>query len=385
MQQTISSAKATAVADPLPTTVTVALGAQSYDVLVGPGLLESLGRLVQPLARRRRVFLVSEERVASFHLAPATAALQGAGLRVESLVLPPGEGTKCFAVLEELCRELIRRGMERSDLLLALGGGVIGDLVGFAAAVLLRGVDFVQVPTTLLAQVDSSVGGKTAIDVPEGKNLIGAFHQPRLVVADSDLLRCLPAREMRAGYAEVVKYGLLGDAAFFAWLEEQGRAVLACEPAAVREAVVASCRAKAGVVARDEREAGERALLNLGHTFGHALEAAVGYDGRLLHGEGVAMGMSLAFGISTRLGLCPEADTRRVIDHLQSLGLPTAADSLAVPGLTGARLVALMQHDKKVADGRITFILVRGIGKAFVARDVDIAEVEAFLDAWLAG
>ena len=368
-----------------PARVTVALGSHSYDILVGPGLIAGLGALLLPLARRRRLFVVTEERVAERHLAAVAAALEGAGFSVETLVLPPGEGSKSFATLETLCRDLIRRGIERSDLLVALGGGVIGDLAGFAAAILLRGLGFVQIPTTLLAQVDSSVGGKTAIDVPEGKNLVGAFHQPRLVVADSDLLATLPAREMRAGYAEVVKYGLLGDAAFFARLESEGAAVLAGEAGALTRAVVACCAAKAAIVARDEREAGERALLNLGHTFGHALEAAVGYDGRLLHGEGVAIGMGLAFRLSEALGLCPPEDTARVLAHLRRLGLPTEAAFLEAPGLTGAELLRLMQRDKKVEAGRIAFVLVRGIGRAFVARDVEPAAVEALLDGWLAG
>jgi len=363
--------------------VEVALGARTYRILVGRGLLAGLGARLAGILTRPRVLLVTEERVAAYHLPAVEHALRAAGIAVESLILPAGEETKSFAHLEDLCRDLIRRGLERSDLLLALGGGVIGDLVGFAAAILLRGIDFVQLPTTLLAQVDSSVGGKTAIDVPEGKNLVGAFHQPRLVVADSDLLRTLPRREMRAGYAEVVKYGLLGDRAFFDWLQAEGAAVIAGEAAALQQAVARSCRAKAAIVAEDEREAGKRALLNLGHTFGHALEAAVGYDGRLLHGEAVSIGMRLAFDLSARLGLCAAGEARLVREHLDRLGLPTGAGLLAESALNARQLLALMQRDKKVAAGRINFVLARAIGDAFVSGDVDPAEVEALLDDWL--
>ncbi|GAB5467133.1 MAG: 3-dehydroquinate synthase [Rhodospirillales bacterium] len=367
-----------------PTRVTVALSGAPYDILVGPGLVAGLAEALQPFLARPRLFLVTEERVAALHLPAVRAALEEAGIAVEVLILPPGEASKSFAQLEALCRQLIDLQIERSDLLVALGGGVVGDLVGFAAAILLRGIDFIQLPTTLLAQVDSSVGGKTAIDIPEGKNLIGAFHQPRLVVADSDFLASLPARELRAGYAEVVKYGLLGDADFFAWLEEAGAAVLAGEGAALRHAVVVSCQAKAGIVARDELEAGERALLNLGHTFAHALETTQGYDGALLHGEAVSMGMVLAFQLSARLGLCDREAARTVERHLTSLGLPTTAAGLRCEGLSGAGLLALMQRDKKVSAGRVTFVLARGIGQAFLAKDVEPARVEALLDDWLA-
>ncbi len=363
----------------------VALGERGYDILVGAGLLEHLAEEVGALLRRPKVFVVTEERVAACHLAPVEAALQGKGIVVESLILPPGEGTKSLHYLERLCRDLIGRGLERSDLLIALGGGVVGDLVGFAAAILLRGIGFVQVPTTLLAQVDSSVGGKTAVDIPEGKNLIGAFHQPRLVVADSDLLASLPAREMRAGYAEVVKYGLLGDRSFFEWLEDAGASVLKRDPLALQEAVLRSCAAKAGIVARDELESGDRALLNLGHTFGHALEAVVGYDNCLLHGEGVALGIRLAFDLSVKLGYCDPAEAARVKSHLTRLGLPTQARFLKGISLDAKQLVALMQRDKKVASGRITFILVHGIGAAFVAPDVNLVAVESLLETWLAG
>ncbi|MEQ8654611.1 MAG: 3-dehydroquinate synthase [Kiloniellales bacterium] len=366
-------------------TLRVDLGARGYDILVGANLFDRLAEELASMTRGSKVFIVTEKRVAAHHLGALQSCLAGHGILAESLILPPGEGSKSFDQLERLCRDLIGRGLERSDLLLALGGGVIGDLVGFAAAILLRGIGFVQIPTTLLAQVDSSVGGKTAIDVPEGKNLIGAFHQPRLVVCDTALLSSLPDRDMRAGYGEVVKYGFLGDRAFFEWLEDNGGAVLDRQPAALREAVVRSCAAKAAIVARDEQEAGDRALLNLGHTFGHALEAAVGYDERLLHGEGVSLGMCLAFDLSMRLGLCKGEEAARARAHLQRLGLPTKASFLEGVPLNAQGLVQLMQRDKKVEAGRITFILVRAIGDAFVARDVDPGDVVGQLEDWLAG
>ncbi len=384
MPEPLTSSAVRSAGSPGPAKVTVALGGRPYDILVGPGLIDGLPDRLAPLLKRPRVFLVTEERVAALHLERVAAALERGGLQVERIVLPAGEATKSFQHLEQFCREVISRQLERSDLLLALGGGVIGDLVGFAAAILLRGVGFVQIPTTLLAQVDSSVGGKTAIDIPEGKNLVGAFHQPRLVVADSDLLATLSARELRAGYAEVVKYGLLGDLAFFEWLERHGAELLAGDEVALNHAVVTSCEAKAGVVARDELEAGERALLNLGHTFGHALEAAVGYGDRLLHGEGVSIGLGLAFALSAELGFCTRQEAVRVERHLDRLGMPTKASFLETDGLSAKQLVGLMMRDKKVADGRITFILARAIGEAFIARDIDLARVEALLDSWLA-
>ncbi len=385
MTDSVKTAEADATDEMAVRCLRVDLGSRAYDILVGTGLLDRMAEEVGGLARRRKVFLVSEARVADHHLAPVTAALEARGLAVESLVLPPGESSKSFSQLERICRDLIGLGLERSDLLLALGGGVVGDLVGFAAAILLRGVGFVQLPTTLLAQVDSSVGGKTAIDIPEGKNLVGAFHQPRLVVADTDFLQTLPEREMRAGYAEVVKYGFLGDRAFFDWLQTAGAAVLRREEWALQEAVLRSCEAKAAIVVRDEQEAGERALLNLGHTFAHALEAAVGFDERLLHGEAVSLGMRLAFDLSVRLGHCDAEEARLATAHLRGLGLPTEARFLEGVALDAGQLVALMQRDKKVAAGRITFILVRSIGEAFVARDVDLVEVKSVLETWLAG
>jgi 3-dehydroquinate synthase len=358
--------------------VDVALGERSYDIVIGRGQLASLGARIAKLRPGAKVAIVSDENVAARHLDAAVAAVKAGALQVSTVVLPPGESTKSFGHLASLCDDLIAQRIERGDLVIALGGGVIGDLAGFAAAILRRGLDHVQVPTSLLAQVDSSVGGKTAIDSPQGKNLIGAFHQPVLVIADTALLDTLPAREFRAGYAEVAKYGLLGDAAFFAWLEANWKDVFAGGPAR-EHAIATSCRAKAAIVARDERETGERMLLNLGHTFGHALEAAAGYSDRLLHGEAIAIGMALAFEFSARRALLPKAAAERAIRHLAAVGLPTHVSD--VPGGTpGAeQLMALIAQDKKVTRGKLTFILARGIGNAFVAPDVEAAEVRAFL------
>jgi 3-dehydroquinate synthase len=329
-----------------------------------------------------RVAIVSDETVARHYL-PATQAALGAIGAAAPVIVPPGESSKSFPVFERVCEALIEARIERGDLVLALGGGVVGDLAGFAAAVVRRGLDYVQVPTTLLAQVDSSVGGKTAIDSCHGKNLLGAFHQPVLVVADTALLDTLPAREFRAGYAEVAKYGLIGDAAFFAWLETNWREIFAGGPAR-EHAVAVSCRAKALTVARDERETGERALLNLGHTFGHAFEAAAGFSDRLLHGEAIALGMVCAFDFSSRRALSPAADAERVRHHLAAVGLPTHLSQVA-GGLPDVdRLMDLISQDKKVKRGKLTFILARGIGGAFIAPDVEAAEVRSFLDEKLA-
>ena len=367
-------APATAAAE-----VRVRLDERSYDILIGRGLLAAAGERIRPLLRRPVTAIVTDETVAGLHLAALEGSLAAAGIASRAVVLPPGEATKCWSQLARLCDERLAAGIERSDHIVAFGGGVIGDLAGFAAAVLRRGVGFVQVPTTLLAQVDSSVGGKTGINSAHGKNLIGAFHQPALVIADTGLLDTLPPRELAAGYAEVAKYGLLGDAAFFAWLEANLDALLAGDEAARVHAVRTSCAAKAAVVAEDEREAGRRALLNLGHTFGHALEAATGYSQTLLHGEAVAIGMVLAFRYSQRCGLCPAGTAERVAGHLGRAGLPTSLAALAgrLPG--AAELVAVMRQDKKAEAGRLTFILARGIGEAFVERAVDEAEVARFL------
>ena len=365
--------------------VGVELGSRRYDILVAPGLLERAGTELLPLLSRKRVLVVSDETVAALHLPRLAEGLATAGIEYKAVVLPPGEATKDFGHLEQLTRAIVGHGVERRDLILALGGGVIGDLTGFAAAVTLRGIGFVQLPTTLLAQVDSSVGGKTAIDLPEGKNLVGAFHQPRLVLADLDALATLPRRELLAGYAEVVKYGLIDDPAFFAWLERNGSALIDGDAELRRHAVMTSCRAKAAIVARDETETGDRALLNLGHTFAHALEAEVGYDGALLHGEAVAIGMVLAFELSERLGLAPAGEADRIRRHFDAVGLPTDIHRAAGQRrFDAARLIQHMRKDKKVSGGRITFILARGIGRAFVARDVDPAEAERLLAEQLA-
>jgi 3-dehydroquinate synthase len=361
-----------------PILVDVALGDRSYEIVIGRGQLATLGARVAKLRPGAKVAIVSDENVAARHLGSTVAVLQGQASQVSSIVLPPGESTKSFSHLAALCDELISRRIERGDLVVALGGGVIGDLAGFAAAIVRRGLDYVQVPTSLLAQVDSSVGGKTAIDSPQGKNLVGAFHQPVLVIADTALLDTLPAREFRAGYAEVAKYGLLGDAAFFAWLEANWKDVFAGGPAR-EHAIAVSCRAKAAIVARDERETGDRMLLNLGHTFGHALEAAAGFSDRLLHGEAIAIGMALAFEFSARRGLLSQADAERAIRHLAAAGLPTRIDQVAGGAPTLAKLMDLIAQDKKVSRGKLTFILARGIGNAFVATDVEADEVRAYL------
>jgi 3-dehydroquinate synthase len=326
--------------------------------------------------------VVTDATVAMHHLSAVDAALAAAGIAVTHVVVEPGEGSKSFAVYQDVCDQLITARLERSDLVVALGGGVVGDLAGFAAASVRRGLDFVQVPTTLLAQVDSSVGGKTGINSRHGKNLVGAFHQPMLVVADTALLDTLPRRDFAAGYAEMAKYGLLGDADFFTWLEENWQGVFA--GSAVRDhAIAVCCRGKADIVARDERESGERALLNLGHTFGHAFEAAAGYSERMLHGEAVAFGMTLAFAFSARKGLIAPADAARVRRHLQAVGLPTDIGDLNGPLPDVSRLMDLIAQDKKVKRGTLTFILVRGIGQAFIAADVDPGEIRDFLEETL--
>jgi 3-dehydroquinate synthase len=371
-----------------PITVNVALGERAYDIAIGRGLLATLGERIAKVRPGCKAAIVTDETVARHHLAAAQDALKTANIEAASVIVPAGEGSKSLAQFERVCDELLAARIERSDVVVALGGGVVGDLAGFAASVVRRGVDYVQVPTTLLAQVDSSVGGKTAINSSHGKNLIGAFYQPILVVADTALLDTLPDREFRAGYAETVKYGLLGDAAFFAWLEANWRDLFAggnSSGSFAREhAIAVSCRAKAAIVARDERETGDRMLLNLGHTFGHAFEAAAGFSGRLLHGEAIGLGMALAFEFSARRGLIALGDASRVIAHLAATGLPTHVK--AVPGEWPGvdAMMDLISQDKKVKRGRLTFILVRGIGAAFVARDVEPAEVRAFLAEKLA-
>ncbi len=366
-----------------PVVVDVALGARSYDIVIGRGQLATLGERIAKLRPGARLAIVSDENVAKHHLDAALAAVAKATNQAATIVLPPGESTKSFAHLSSLCDDIIGHRIERNDLVVAFGGGVIGDLAGFAAAIVRRGLDYVQVPTTLLAQVDSSVGGKTAIDSPHGKNLVGAFHQPVLVIADTALLDTLPSREFRAGYAEVAKYGLLGDAAFFAWLEANWQDVFAGGPAR-EHAIATSCRAKAGIVSRDERETGERMLLNLGHTFGHALEAAAGFSDRLLHGEAIAIGMAMAFEFSARRGLLPPAEAERAVRHLAAVGLPTHVSQVNGGVPDADRLMDLIAQDKKVKRGTLTFILARAIGQAFIARDVDAVEVREFIAEKLA-
>ena len=366
-------------------TVSVDLGQRSYDIIVGGGVLKDAGGLIAPLLAEPRVVVITDENVAPYWLEPLEASLGRAGVKHHAIVLEPGEQTKNFANAERLTGELLDARVERSTALIALGGGVVGDLVGFSAAITLRGLDFIQVPTTLLAQVDSSVGGKTGINMPQGKNLIGAFHQPLLVVTDTGILKTLPEREMRAGYAEVVKYGLINDADFFSWLESNGPGVIGGEAEALRHAVVRSCKAKAAIVAADETEQGSRALLNLGHTFGHALEAKTGYGEILNHGEAVAIGLRLAFDLSVRMGLCPAEDRDRVRGHLETTGLPAGLRDLADDGWSADELVGLMEQDKKVRGGKLTFVLARGIGDAFITADVKRKDVAAVLDDHLTG
>ncbi|HEY2757580.1 MAG TPA: 3-dehydroquinate synthase [Pseudolabrys sp.] len=361
-----------------PIVVQVALGARTYDIIIGRGLLASLGARTKALRSGAKTVIVTDETVARHHRAATEQSLAAAGIESAAIVVPPGEGSKNYATFEKVCEAIIAARIERSDLTVALGGGVIGDLAGFAASCVRRGLDFVQVPTTLLAQVDSSVGGKTGINSRHGKNLIGAFHQPVMVIADTALLDTLPVRDFRAGYAEVAKYGLLGDAAFFSWLEANWQDVFSGGPAR-EHAIAVCCRAKAAIVARDERENGERALLNLGHTFGHALEAGAGFSDRLLHGEAVALGMVLAFEFSARKGLTSAESAVRARAHLAAVGLPTDINQVpgGMPGVDA--LMDLIAQDKKVKRGRLTFILVRGIGQAFIENNVDPSEVRAFL------
>ncbi|NEU97879.1 3-dehydroquinate synthase [Bradyrhizobium uaiense] len=367
-------------------TVDVALGDRAYDIVIGRDVLQSLGERVAALRPGVRTAIVTDRTVARHWLEPAEASLAAAGVPTSRIVVEEGEGSKSYATLTQVSEALIAAKIERNDLVIALGGGVVGDLAGFAAAILRRGVDFVQVPTSLLAQVDSSVGGKTGINSPQGKNLIGAFHQPVLVIADTSVLDTLSPRQFRAGYAEVAKYGILGDEAFFAWLE-QNHADIFAGGAGREHAIATSCRAKAGVVSRDERETGERALLNLGHTFGHALEAATGFSDRLFHGEGVSVGMVLAAEFSAQLGMISSDDAARIARHLSAVGLPTRLQDIAgftQEGLADAdALLALMAQDKKVKRGKLTFILLEAVGRAVIANNVEPQLVRDFLQAKL--
>jgi 3-dehydroquinate synthase len=370
-----------------PMTVEVALGERAYDIIIGRDALRSLGERVAALRPGARSAIITDRNVAKHWLANTEASLSAAGVSASRIVVDEGESSKTYAGLQQVSEALIAAKIERNDLVIALGGGVVGDLAGFAAAILRRGVDFVQVPTSLLAQVDSSIGGKTGINSPQGKNLLGAFHQPVLVVADTAMLDTLPPRQFRAGYAEVAKYGVLGDEAFFSWLEGN-HADIFSGGAAREHAIATSCRAKAAIVARDERETGERALLNLGHTFGHALEAAMGFSDRLFHGESVAVGMVLAAEFSAQLGMIAESDAARVRRHLAEIGLPTHLQDIAgfaQEGLVDAdALMALMMQDKKVKRGRLTFILLKAIGSAVVAPDIEASLVRGFLKTRLA-
>ncbi len=360
--------------------VRVDLGARGYDILAGPGALSALGEQLSLKLKRPRVFVLSDETVSRLHLGKLQAALKSAGIEILLRTIAPGESSKSLNELDTTLNWLFENGADRSDFLIAFGGGVIGDLAGFAASVMKRGMGFVQVPTTLLAQVDSSVGGKTAINSPHGKNLIGAFYQPRLVIADSELLETLPEREIRAGYAEIVKYGLINDPDFFEWLEVHGSNVLALKPAAISEAVARSCQAKADIVAQDEREGGVRALLNLGHTFGHALEAANKYGPELLHGEAVGCGMAMALRYSHRTGLANGQDSDRAERLLNESGLVTRIPQLDGGPYPADFLLNAMRQDKKARAGRVPLILTRGIGRAFIQPDADLSDVQRFLE-----
>jgi len=365
-------------------TIRVELAGRSYDIAIGPGLIDQAGALSRPLLAAPKVTIVSDETVAPLYGARLAASFDKAGIKASTVTVPAGENSKEFGAFGRLMNELLDQRPDRRTTLVALGGGVVGDLTGFAASVLLRGVDFIQVPTTLLAQVDSSVGGKTGINTRHGKNLVGTFYQPRLVLADTDVLDTLPRRELLAGYAEVAKYGLIDDPAFFAWCEANGAAVLSGDAAKRTYAIEQSCLAKARIVAADERETTDlRALLNLGHTFGHALEAETGFGSDLLHGESVGTGMAMAFDLSVRLGLCPATDAERVRRHLGAVGLPMRLRAIGGDNRRSwdaPRLIEHMRGDKKAEGGRLTFVLARGIGKAFVSREVDEAALRGLLD-----
>lgn len=363
--------------------VRVDLGDRSYNIEIGPGLIETCGAAIKPFCKSGACVVVTDGNVAKHYLEPCLVSLRNAGLDARSIVMPAGEATKSYAHLESLLDDLLEGGVERSTVLVALGGGVIGDLVGFAASIALRGLPFIQVPTTLLSQVDSSVGGKTAINAKAGKNLIGTFYQPKLVLADTDSLQTLPRRELLAGYAEVVKYGALGDAEFFEWLEANGKALVDGDAEARIHAIQKCCEMKADIVARDEYEGGLRALLNLGHTFGHALESRCGYGPDLLHGEGVAIGMVMAYDLSVRLGHSTGQDSVRMRRHLDSVGLRTRPGQVAGYDWQVDDLVGRMASDKKVENGKLTFILARGIGDAFVTQDVPVEDLRETVSAAL--
>ena len=352
-------------------TVSVELGERRYDIVVGENLIKNSGKLIAPLLRQPRVVIISDSNVAPYYKNILEYSLDSEGVSHESFVLPAGESTKSFKYFVKLVDDILALGIERGTCLVALGGGVIGDLVGYAAASVLRGIDFVQIPTSLLAQVDSSVGGKTGINTVHGKNLVGAFHQPRLVLCDVGVLDTLPERELKAGYAEVVKYGVIGDEQFFDWLESNGSEIVKGNKLSRQSAIVRSCEAKAKIVAEDEQEAGRRALLNFGHTFGHALEAEAGFSDLLLHGEAVSIGMVLALALSTKLGHCKSNAYLSVRDHLRHVGLPVSTSDRPTVNWDTEALLNHMAKDKKVIDGSMTFVLARGIGHAFLSRDVE--------------
>lgn len=371
-----------------PSTLRVELGSRGYDIVVGAGLIDGAGKRIKPLLKHPRAVIITDTHVAPHYLARLSTSLKSAGIAADAITVPAGEQSKCFAQLETLTETLLEMKVERSTMLIALGGGVIGDLVGFTAAITLRGMPFVQIPTTLLAQVDSSVGGKTGINTRYGKNLVGAFYQPKLVLADIEALETLDRRQLLAGYAEVVKYGFIDDLNFFEWLEQNGKALVNGAPANEkhalrRSAVLTSCAAKARVVAEDELEGGKRALLNLGHTFGHALEAETGYGDALLHGEAVAIGMAMAFDLSHQLGLCSGQDAARATRHMADVGLPTDLTGLNTKNWTADKLMDHMSRDKKVESGKLTFILTRGIGQAYITQDVAEQAVRELLARWL--
>ena len=365
-------------------TLHVPMGERSYDIFIGDGAISHAGSLIKDILKAPRAIIVTDENIAPSWLEPLKTSLNDAGIKTREIILPPGEHTKSVSHLEQLLDNLLENNIDRKTTLIALGGGVIGDLTGFAAAVVMRGVDFVQVPTTLLSQVDSSVGGKTGIDTRFGKNLIGTFHQPRAVITDTSTLDTLPMRERLCGYAEVIKYGVINDREFYDWLVENGQKILDGNPAARREAVRRSCANKAEIVAADEREQGLRALLNLGHTFGHALEAQIGFEDKLKHGEAVSIGMIMALELSVRLAMASETDRDSLRDHLKTVGLPVDLKGLAGGNWTADALLDHMGRDKKTQDGKLTFILARAIGNSFVANDVDHDAVKGVLEGFIA-
>ncbi len=373
----------------MPKKITVALQNHSYDIYVGEGLLDQAGDIIAPLLSRPRTVIVTDDNIAGYQLPRLEKSLEKAGITFDSIILPAGEATKSFAQLENLLDRLLAFGLERQDRIIAFGGGVIGDLAGFAASIYQRGIGFIQIPTTLLAQVDSAVGGKCAINSPRGKNLIGSFHQPGLVLSDVSCLNSLPQRQLLAGYAEMVKYSLINDGKFFDWLDRQAGKIISGDPAARIQAIITCCQAKADMVARDEKETGPRALLNLGHTFGHALEAECGFSDRLLHGEAVAIGMVMAFDLSVRMGLCPEQEAATVRRHLKMIGLPDgiSADLRAYfrNDITAERLFNHTLHDKKLSGGKVTYVLVRAIGEAFLTNDVTAEDIKQVFQSALDG